>query len=314
MSVIRTLFLGTPHIAQKCLQSLHEDEHFEIVGVVSQPDRPSGRKMKLSPSAVSEYALNQELNLLRPESAKTQEFIDSVQKLGAEAAVVVAYGQILTQNFLDLYPQKVVNVHASLLPKWRGAAPIQRSIINGDSETGVCLQIMKQELDAGDVLNFRKIPLDSEIDALELHDQMIPLAADLLTIDFMDYLRGNLSGTPQDQAHVTFAPKIKKQESIIDWGQSSLNLHRLRRGLTLGPGVVSSLLNKRIKLHKTQVVNIDSKGVPGTIVMVNENSFLVQCGLGQLEVLEVQLESKRRQSVNEFLKGFHLKVGDRFDV
>lgn len=310
MSVIRTVFLGTPPIAMECLKALHKDEHFEVVGVVSQPDRPAGRKMKLQASEVSQYALENNLPLIRPEKAKGDVFFETIQSWGAECAVVVAYGQILTQKFLDIFPQQVVNVHASLLPRWRGAAPIQRAIMEGDQETGVCLQVMTKKLDAGDVISSRKIAIKEEMNALSLHEAMIPLAKDILTIDFMDYLRGNLSATPQDESQVTYAHKIEKSESIVDWNQHARIIFQKQRGLMMGPGAMTTFHGKKLKLIRMQVHNETSKGSAGEIVQVTNDSFVVQCQTGQLRVMELQPESRSRQSAKQFLAGYEVKIGE----
>lgn len=310
MSVIRTVFLGTPYIAKECLRALHEDEHFEIVGVVSQPDRPAGRNMKLQASEVSAYALENQLPLIRPEKAKGPEFIEAIQKMGAECAVVVAYGQILNSAFLGQFPKRVVNVHASLLPRWRGAAPIQRAIMEGDKETGVCLQVMVKKLDAGDVINYRKIKITDEMDAMDLHDAMIPLAQNLLKIDFMDYMRGNLSAEPQDESQVTYAHKIDKAESAVDWNLSANVICQRQRGLMMGPGAVTSYKGKNLKLIRTCVEDESSTGNAGEIVSVETEAIVVQCKTGRLKLLEVQPESRSRQTVKQFLTGHKVSVGE----
>lgn len=316
MSVVRTIFLGTPLIAQKCLEALVDDEHYEVVGVVTQPDRPAGRNMKLQESEVAAYARNKGLPTVKPENAKDPHFLSEVKSWGAECAVVVAFGQILNQDFLNLFPQKVVNVHASLLPRWRGAAPIQRSIMAGDSETGVCLQVMTRKLDAGDVLGSRKIKITDDMDALALHDAMIPLAQSLLTIDLMDYLRGNLSATPQEPSLVTYAKKIEKQEAHVDWTLSAEEINRRQRGLMMGPGASATRAGKKLKLLKTKARGAKSaKPVrpAGEIAEVQKTFFVVQCGQGELEVHHVQPESRAPQTAEQYLLGHPLKVGDKFD-
>jgi len=215
VSLIRIAFLGTPEFARFQLESLINDEHFEVVGVISQPDRPSGRKMKLKPSPVKVLAEEHNIPVLTPE--KVKDVLDEIKTWKAEAAIVVAFGQILTQSFLDIFPLRVVNIHGSILPRWRGAAPIQRAIMSGDTDTGVSLQIMIKKLDAGDVLGIREIKISDAVDAVDLHDQMKVLGADLLHIEFMDYLRGHLVGQPQDEKLVTYATKLEKSEGEINW-------------------------------------------------------------------------------------------------
>ncbi len=221
MSTVRVVFLGTPDFSKSCLEALSKDSHFEVVGVVTQPDKPAGRKMLLQSSPVKEFALSQGYKVLSPENINTDDALKEIESLNGEAAVVVAYGQILSQNFLDIFEEKVVNVHASLLPHWRGAAPIQRAILADDNESGVALQKVVKKLDAGDVLGIRKLSLSDNLSALDVLEKFKPLAAELLHIEFMDYLRGNLAGTVQDEKQVTYAKKIEKAEGIIDWSRSS---------------------------------------------------------------------------------------------
>jgi methionyl-tRNA formyltransferase len=210
MSKVRILFLGTPEFAAASLRRLIEDNHFDIAAVVSQPDRPAGRKMQLKASPVKELALSYGLQVLTPETVNTEDFRSQILALGCESAAVVAFGQILGQKFLDLFPRGCVNIHGSLLPLWRGAAPIQRSIMAGDRESGVALQIVVRKLDAGPLLGIRRMAIADEMDANQLHDELKIMGADLLHIEYMDYLRGNLTPIPQDEALVTIAPKIDK--------------------------------------------------------------------------------------------------------
>ena len=315
MSKVRILFLGTPEFAVASLRRLIEDDHFEIVGVVSQPDRPAGRKMQLKASPVKELALQHGLKVFTPETVNTQEFRDQIASLGAESAAVVAFGQILGQKFLDLFPHGCVNVHGSLLPRWRGAAPIQRSIMEGDTETGVALQIVVKKLDAGPVLGIRRLALTDEMDAMQLHDELKVLGADLLHIEYMDYLRGNLQPVPQDESLVTIAPKIDKAEARIDWKLPARTIFNRIRGLAMGPSAYTVRAGQMLKVHKTRVVSNEARQASaGQIVDVTSQSFQVACGQGILEVLEVQPESRSRQTVSDYLRGYPLKVGESFDA
>ena len=311
MSTVRVVFLGTPKFACASLKLLIEDKHFDVVGVVTQPDRKAGRKMQLKPSPVKELAVSHKLPVISPESINEAEVLKQVEEWNAEAAVVVAFGQILSQKFLDLYPDKVVNVHGSLLPRWRGAAPIQRSIMAGDRETGVALQVMVKKLDAGAVLGVRKITLNDDKSALQLHDELAVLGADLLHVEFMDYLRGNLSPVPQDEELVTFAHKIDKAEGLIDFNEKAIDIHRKVLGLTMGPGTYTFLGGKKHKIHKTLFIDEEAQATPGQIVSIADG-IKVQCGQGQLEILELQPESRPKMAVSEYLKGYQIEVGQHF--
>lgn len=331
MSRVRALFLGTPDIAKYCLEAMIKDPHFEVVGVVTQPDRPAGRKLEFQPSPVKALAKPLGIPVLTPENINTPEMMEGLATLRAEVAVVVAYGQILKQPFLDLYPLKVVNVHASLLPRWRGAAPIQRALMNGDRESGVCLQVMVKKLDAGPVLGSRVIPLDDEINAFGLYQQCMEKGAELIAVDLMDYLRGNLSAVPQDSARVTVAPKIDKSEAEINWSWPAVKIHNLVRGLAMAPVAQTRRAGKILKVHRTRVVgagangssggaNVSNVGAshgganPGRMSLTSDGRVLVECGSGYLELIEVQPESKARMPVLDYLRGYPVQSGELVGV
>lgn len=312
MSKVRVVFLGTPEFAVTCLKGLVDDEHFEIVGVVTQPDRPAGRKMQMQPSPVKSYCLAHGLKVISPESVNTDTMLQQIEVWGAEIAVVVAFGQLLSEKFLKLFPLGAVNVHGSLLPRWRGAAPIQRSIEFGDEVTGVALQKVVKKLDAGDVIGVRKIEITEDTDSHMLYAQMAELGAEMLSIELMDYVRGNLSGAPQDESAVTYAKKIEKSEGEIHWTQTAKALSRKVRAFVTGPGTWMLHHKKKIKIHKVQVLDADKPAEysPGTILKAEEGDLWVQTAQGVLALVELQPESRNRMSTAEFLKGYALKVGD----
>jgi methionyl-tRNA formyltransferase len=312
VSRVRVCFLGTPDIAVTCLRRLLEDEHYEVVGVVTQPDRPSGRKMILTPTPVKSLAQAQGLRVISPDSVNKDVILEEVQKWGAEVAVVVAFGQIVSQKFLDSFRFGCVNIHASLLPRWRGAAPFQRALEAGDLESGVTLQKMVKELDAGDMLGMRKIKIDENMTATELHDQMAIMGGDLLHVELMDYVRGNLMPIPQDKTQVTYAKKIDKSESEIRWSDTAQNIHNRVRAFTMGPGTWTRLLGKKVKIHQTRVAPAASSLPPGSVTEVSADSLLIATGAGVLEILQLQPESRNRMGVADFLKGHALKKGDLF--
>lgn len=279
--------------------------------MITQPDRPAGRKMALKPTAVKSAAQELRLEVHSPASVNTPEFLDQLKGYGADAAVVVAFGQILSQQLLDLFPKGMVNVHGSLLPRWRGAAPIQRALMAGDKETGVSLQKVVRKLDAGDVLGERKVLLDDKINAAELYTLLSELGAELLGDEFLRYLDGELVPTPQDEALITIAPKIQKTESKIDWTWDAKDIHNLVRGLGMGPHAWTYCGAKKLKIHSTKVVTSSKGAKPGEVINVTPQTFQVQCGQGALEVLEVQPESKTKMATSEYLRGHELRPGDR---
>lgn len=309
MSRVRVAFLGTPDFAKYCLEGLIKDEHFEVVGVVTQPDRPAGRHLKLTPSPVKSVVAPTPIPLMTAENVNTPEAIAEIASWRAEVAVVVAFGQILKQELLDLFPRKIVNVHTSLLPRWRGAAPIQRAVMAGDEVTGVSLQVMVRKLDAGDVLGIRKLPLTEDLNAFDVHEALKPLAVELLQENLMDYLRGNLVPDPQDESLVTYASKIDKAETKIDWTLPAVRIVNQVRGLGLGPTAQCRRQDAILKIHRARLAPSKS-GAPGHVVHVDAGSFTVACGDQAIEVTEVQPESRSRMRVGEYLKGYPISAGE----
>ena len=311
MSKVRVVFLGTPDFAVTPLESMARDEHFEIVEVITQPDRPKGRHMHVQPTPVKEMAIKLGLPVVNTESVNTPEFIQHLKELKADVAVVIAFGQIVSQEFLSLFPYGAVNVHGSLLPKWRGAAPIQRSIEAGDKETRVALQIMVKALDAGAVLGVRKIPLTDEETSSSVYEKLKKLSCELLEVELMDYVRGNLTGVKQDESQVTIAKKIKKEEGQIDWTKKAQEISNQIRAFDSWPGTWTYWNQKMLKIIKA--VPLEEKGSPAHIIKIEKDAFYVGAGDFSLKVLEVQLEGKAKTSVESFLRGYPLKEGDVFE-
>lgn len=313
MSVIRVCFFGTPDFAARHLEALLKDDHFEVVGVVTQPDRPAGRKMQLTPSPVKVLAEKNSIPVFTPENLKKEpEYLEKLNLLKAEIGVVVAFGQILSEDYLKLFEFGCVNVHGSLLPLWRGAAPIQRSIEAGDRVSGVSLQRMVLKLDAGPVIGERVVELDQEINSVQLYDKLAELGCQLLEVEMMEYIRGNLAPRLQDESKVTFAKKIDKAESHLDLSLSAEILHNKVRAFIMGPGCYVLFQGKRLKIHKTSVLHQASLGQAGRIHFVDANELHLQVGKGILSLLEVQPESKAKMLISDFLKSHHLKKGDVF--
>ncbi|MFZ3230581.1 MAG: methionyl-tRNA formyltransferase [Pseudobdellovibrio sp.] len=311
--MIRVCFLGTPEFAAQHLETLLADSRFKVVGVVTQPDRPSGRKMQMTPSAVKLVAEKNKLEVVTPENLRKEPLVfEKIKSWNADVAVVVAFGQILSQEFLDSFPKGAVNVHGSLLPLWRGAAPIQRSIEAGDQVSGVCLQIVVKKLDAGPLLGERKVELDNKITATELYQRLSGLGCELLQKELVEYVNGNIKPIIQDESKVSLAAKIEKEESLIDWSKSANQIHNKIRAFTMGPGTYCLFQGKRLKIHKSKVLDTDLIGPAAQISYVDATSLVIQTSIGLLSLLEVQPESKSKLMIQDFLKTVSLKKGDFF--
>lgn len=308
--MLKTVFFGTPEYAVPTLEALVKDLRFDVIQVVSQPDRPAGRKMRLTPSIIKAKAMALDIPVITPEKCSTSEFLDFFKSLNADVAVVVAFGQILPQKLLDVLPNKFVNLHGSLLPRWRGAAPIQRAVMSGDIQTGVSLQVMVKKLDAGDVISEVKTEIGKNETALELHDRLSYLGADLVINTLYEYVNGQIKPKAQNPELVTYAHKIEKTESLVNWGLSAKQIHQNIRGLTMGPGSYTLFQQQKLKLHQTLVLDEDSAFKPGQISQIDKDSFAVQTANGQLQILEVQPESKPKMPVKAFLSGRQLSPGD----
>ncbi len=311
--MIKVCFLGTPEFAAVHLRALLNETTFSIVGVVTQPDRPAGRKMQLTPSAVKSVALENNLPILTPENLRKQpEIFEQIKKWNPDIAVVVAFGQILNQDFLDYFKFGAVNVHGSLLPRWRGAAPIQRSIQAGDLETGVSLQKIVKKLDAGPIIGERKVRLENQTTATELYNQLAILGCELLKTELPKYILGKINLTIQDESQVTIATKIEKEESLLKWENTAAEIHNKVRAFSMGPGTYCLFQSKRLKITKTKIVDPDSKGKPGYIKNTDQENLVLQTGSGSLALLEVQPESKTKIPIKDFLNIYKLKNGDAF--
>lgn len=308
----RVLFCGTPEFAVPALAMLSQMSEIKIVHALSQPDRPSGRGHKLQASPVKQKAIELQIPVSTPENINTSENIEFLKTLQLDAIVVVAYGQILKQPFLDVCPQKCVNLHGSCLPRWRGAAPIQRAIMAGDLESGVSLQVIVKKLDAGPVIGERTLKLNTEINALQLHNELQVLGSELFKKEFLEFLHGKIQPRVQDETQVTYAAKIEKAEAQIDWSWPATKIHNLVRGLAMGPHATTVFKGTPYKIHQSRVSKTSSKGQPGGILTVAKDHFTVACGEGCLEIWQVQPESKKRMSVEEHLRGFQFVPGERF--
>jgi methionyl-tRNA formyltransferase len=310
---IRIIFMGTPDFAVASLLALAHDARFEIAAVVTQPDRASGRKLLLKPSPVKEAALKLGLTVHSPQTVNTEEFRQMMRGLQVETGVVVAFGQILGQKFLEIFPRGLVNVHGSLLPKWRGAAPIQRSIIAGDPDVGISLQIIVKELDAGPLLGMRSMRLEDDMNCLRVYELLKQLGAEMLRDEYIKYLQGDLLPQPQAIEGLSFAHKIDKLEAHITeavWQKPAREIFNLIRGLSMGPQPWVSRAGKMLKLLGVKPLDGPSNGRPGEVVEVGDDFFRVACGVGSLSVYEVQPESRSRMSARDYIKGYQMQKSE----
>ncbi len=315
MKSLKVCFLGTPEFAATSLKYILSDPYYQVVGVVTQPDRPAGRKLQLTPSEVKVLAQQHHLPVLTPENLRKQpEILDQIRSWKADLAIVVAFGQILNDDFLNSFEFGAVNIHGSLLPLWRGAAPIQRSLENGDKETGVALQKIVKQLDAGGVIGVRKVEVQPDWNANFMYEKLAELGTDLLKRDLKDYVSGNLVPVKQDESLVTIAKKLEKSESEIDWRLSSAGVHNKVRAFTMGPGTYTWLNDKKVKIHKTRVRSDEGDDLEkiGHVVDIHKDSISVQCGRGVIDLLELQAESRNRMSAADFIKSTSLDTKARF--
>jgi len=307
---MKIIFFGTPLFAAEILAYLL-DHGVEVIGIVTKPDVAKGRSSALRPPAVKEVAQNKapSIPIYQPERASSAEFINELAALKADLFVVVAYGQLLKQNLLDLPRLGCINVHASLLPKYRGAAPIQRCLIEGETETGITIMQMVLALDAGDMLCKISMPIPENMNYGELERALCQLSKKPLLETIMNISSGSIRPIPQDPAQVTFAPKIELENTKILWNLPAKTIHNLIRGVFPQPGAWCHLQVKgqtrRLKVCSAKVADIElaSESPPGRVLSFGKN-LIVACGEGALELLELQLEGKKAISAAEFMRGY----------
>lgn len=305
---MRLIFAGTPEFAAQALGALIDAGH-DIALVLTQPDRPAGRGMALLPSPVKQRALAAGLPVFQPVRLKDAEAQETVRAVGADAMIVAAYGLILPQAVLDLPRLGCINIHASLLPRWRGAAPIQRAILAGDPETGVCIMQMEAGLDTGPVLRSAALPIEAEDTAASLHDKLAALGARLIVDTLADLPK---MAVPQPENGATYAAKIEKSEAPIDWRQPAVQIGRQIRAFNPFPAALFHANGQAIKAWRAMPEA--GSGEPGTVLAADRNGILVACGEGVLRLLELQKAGGKRLAVAQFLAGTPLAAGTRFDL
>ena len=302
---MKLIFMGTPDFAVPCLESLIEAGH-EILAVFTQPDKPVGRKQVLTPPDVKVCALQHGLTVYQPASMRDGSAMELIRSLEPEVMVVAAYGKILPKEMLDYPRYGCINVHGSLLPKYRGAAPIQWSVINGDPETGVTIMQMGEGVDTGDMLLRRAIPIGIDDTAESMFEKLSALGGDMIVEALEKLGRGELIPEPQDEALATHAPMLDKSISRIDWTKSGSAVHNLVRGLYSWPTAFTVFRGKKLKILRTSPC--ESSGAAGTVLSVDP--LTVACGEGSVIIRELQLEGKKRMNVNTFLIGHPIAVGE----
>ena len=305
--------MGTAELSHVSLQKLLEAPDFQVAAVVTQPDRPKGRDLKLQASPVKKLALRAGLSVLQPERARNEEFLEALRGLKPDLVAVAAYGQILPGSILDLPRFGCLNVHTSLLPKYRGAAPIQWAILNGDADTGVTIMKMDAGLDTGEILTQAKTPIQPEDDAETLHDRLARLGAELLVQTIPDYVAGKVAPRPQPSEGVSYAHKIKKEDGHVDWRQPAHLLWNRVRGLVPWPGAFTHLPGQPqphlLKLWRVEVVA--RSGQPGEVLQADKAGLVVACGQEALRILTLQREGGRRLDAPAFLAGHPLRPGQK---
>lgn len=308
---MRIVFMGTPDFAVGSLQALCESGKHEILAVVTQPDRPKGRGNKLLQTPVKEYALAQGLTVYQPQKVKTPEFVELLHELQPELIVVAAFGQFLSKEILELPKYGCINVHASLLPKYRGAAPIQYAIIKGEKESGVTIMQMDIGMDTGAMLDKVVVPIEENTTMGELHDALREQGAALLLQVIDKIATGTAVAEPQDNEQATYATLLDRSMEHIDWSKTAQEVHNLIRGFNPAPSTFTKLPNgKSLKIWGSKMTDKSSAAAAGTVIETGKHSFFVACGDGVLEITEVQPESKKRMPAQVFLNGRGVQEGD----
>ena len=311
---MKVVFMGTPDFAVGTLEALIEAGH-EVIGVVTQPDKPKGRGKTLMATPVKEVALKHQIPVYQPKKVREAGFTETLGRLAPDVIVVAAFGQIITKEILDIPRFGCINVHASLLPAYRGAAPIQWAVINGEKESGVTIMQMDEGLDTGDMIDKVVVPLAEDETGGSLFDKLSQAGARLCVKVLKDLEEGNAVRVKQtEESNTPYASMISKKMGEIDWNRSAKSIEQLIRGLDPWPSAYTKLQGKTLKLWKAEAQKENvPEGVPGEVVKVERDTFCIQTGDGILKIEEVQLEGKKRMDTAAFLRGFHLSQGERLD-
>ena len=304
---MRIVFMGTPDIAATCLKKLLA-ENMQIVGVYTQPDRPKGRGMKMQFSPVKEVALQHNIPVFQPENFREAETVQQLRDLQPDAVAVVAYGRILPQTVLDIAPNRFINIHASVLPQYRGSAPYQWAVLDGLEETGVSAQFMVRQMDAGDVVGVAKTPIGPDETAGELLDRLAVLGADLLHETLIKLENNTLQPQAQDESKVTLAPMLDKSMCPIDFTKTAQQIHNKVRGLNPWPVATAQIGGKQFKVYATAIVENPTNAPAGTILGLTKTGLQIACGEGAVEIRVLQAEGGKRMAAPDYFRGHPLEA------
>lgn len=303
---MRVVFMGTPDIAATCLKKILADG-FQVVGVYTQPDRPKGRGMKLVASPVKLVAQEAGIPVFQPENFREEETVQQLRDLQPDVCAVVAYGRILPQKVLDVPTLGCINIHASVLPKYRGSAPYQWAVLDGLTETGVTAMYLVREMDAGDIIDVSKTPIGENETAGELLDRLAVLGAALLSKTLGRLASGQqIPRIPQDESQVSFAPMLDKAMCPIDWNRTAQQIHNQVRGLHPWPVATMELNGTQFKVHETRVV--EGQGVPGSVLELNKHGLVIACGQGAIEIRSLQAQGGKRMNAPDYFRGHPLEA------
>ena len=302
---MRVVFMGTPDIAATCLKKIIGDG-FQVVGVYTQPDRPKGRGMKMVYSPVKEVALAHDLPVFQPENFREDETVHQLRDLNPDVVAVVAYGRILPQRVLDIPGKGCINIHASILPSYRGSAPYQWAVLDGCKETGVTAMYLCREMDAGDMIDVAKTPIGENETAGELLDRLAVLGADLLSKTLGRMAQGNVEATAQDSSKATYAPMLDKTMCPIDWNKTAQQVHDHVRGLHPWPVATAEIGGNKFKIHST--VLAEGSGEPGKVLALTKTGLVVACGEGAVELRSLQAEGGKRMAAPDYFRGHPLEI------
>ena len=303
---MRVVFMGTPDIAATCLKKIIADG-FEVAGVYTQPDRPKNRGMKLTFSPVKEVALENGLPVFQPENFRDDATVQQLSQLKPDVVAVVAYGRILPQRVLDVPARGCINIHASILPSYRGSAPYQWAVLDGLKETGVTAMYLCREMDAGDMIDVARTEIGPDETAGELLDRLAVLGADLLSSTLTKIENGSVKRTPQEHSRATYAPMLDKTMCPIDWNKTAQQVHNHVRGMNPWPVATTQLGGKRFKVYTTAMVDEDTKAAPGTILGLTKTGLRIACGEGAVEIRILQAEGGKRMAAPDYFRGHPLE-------